>query len=160
MKALQNHTFARPAILRSGLTLTLLLSSAAFAPVALSDDEGSFFSPGNLLVSRAIYDIKNPPTIVPGTTVLPPNCTLAPNCVNATTTGVYPQVFNNALVDGSFGVTSKIVLDQTDTLGFLINSIEVPNSSQRGIFPNSDQTVTSFSSKSELALNLSTDKRS
>jgi hypothetical protein len=33
----------------------------------------------------------------------------------------------------------------------------VPNSGQDGVPPTKDQTVTSFSSKSELALNLSTD---
>ena len=43
--------------------------------------------------------------------------------------------------------------------GFVIDSLEVPNSSQRGISGASDQLVTSFSSKSELALNLSTDRQ-
>lgn len=43
--------------------------------------------------------------------------------------------------------------------GFVINSLEVPNSSERGITAASDQMVTSFSSKSELALNLSNDGR-
>jgi hypothetical protein len=66
-------------------------------------------------------------------------------------------VWNNDLVDGSFGLTSKIVLDQITTGGFLVNSIEVPNSSDSQVTSNSDQMVTSFSSKSELALNLSTD---
>jgi len=54
-------------------------------------------------------------------------------------------VFNNALVDGSFGVTSKIYLAQMTPDGFPLGTIEVPSS----------QIVTSFSSKSELALNLS-----
>jgi hypothetical protein len=39
----------------------------------------------------------------------------------------------------------------------LITSLEVPNTSQNGVPPTKDQMVTSFSSKSELALNLSTD---
>jgi hypothetical protein len=42
--------------------------------------------------------------------------------------------------------------------GQVISSLEVPNSSDIGIKSNSDQMVTSFSSKSEVALNLSTDK--
>ncbi|HEX7159025.1 MAG TPA: hypothetical protein VF214_08435, partial [Edaphobacter sp.] len=71
--------------------------------------------------------------------------------------GTYPSVFNNNLNDGSFGLTSTIFLDQITPSGWLINSIEVPNSSQHHINANSDQLVTSFSSKSELALNLSTD---
>src|SRR5499427_7615609 len=43
------------------------------------------------------------------------------------------------------------------TSGALVNSLVVPNSSQNGVLPKTDQMVTSFSSKSELALNLSTD---
>jgi hypothetical protein len=38
-----------------------------------------------------------------------------------------------------------------------VNSLEVPNSAQYGVAPVKSQVVTSFSSKSELALNLSTD---
>lgn len=59
----------------------------------------------------------------------------------------------------SFGITAKIYLDQITPYGWLINSLEVPNNSQRGINSKSDQLVTSFSSKSEIALNLSTDRR-
>jgi hypothetical protein len=68
--------------------------------------------------------------------------------------GTYPTVWNNNLNDGSFGLTSKIQLDQMTTGGTLLNTLEVPNSSDSGT-PGSDQMVTSFSSKSELALNLS-----
>jgi len=49
------------------------------------------------------------------------------------------------------------VLDQLTTAGALVSSLEVPNSTDAGISPSSDQMVTSFSSKSEMALNLSTD---
>jgi hypothetical protein len=38
-----------------------------------------------------------------------------------------------------------------------VNTLEVPNSSQNGVPPTKDQMVTSFSSKSEMALNLSLD---
>jgi hypothetical protein len=79
--------------------------------------------------------------------------------VQAVVDGTYPFVWNNAPVDGSFGITSKIFLDQISTTGTLINSLEVPNSSQNGVPPTKDQMVTSFSSKSEMALNLSTDGR-
>ena len=57
--------------------------------------------------------------------------------------------------DASFGVTSKILLDQLTPWGARIDTLEVPNSSQWGINRRDDQMVTSFSSKSELALNLS-----
>jgi len=100
------------------------------------------------------YD-NNPNNVVVGMP-LPPGCAPA-NCVTATANGTYPYVFNNALVDSSFGITAKIILDQ---LGISINSLEVPNSSQNGVPPTKDQMVTSFSSKSELALDLSTDAQS
>jgi hypothetical protein len=67
-------------------------------------------------------------------------------------------VWNNNQYDGSFGVTSKIVLDQLTPSGRQINSLEVPSSSERRVPRNGDPIVTSFSSKSELALNLSTDR--
>ncbi len=70
----------------------------------------------------------------------------------------YPQVFNNDLVDANFGITEPIFLDQiaatTSLVTSPISTIEVPNSDTN---PSGDQLVTSFSSKSELALNQSTD---
>jgi len=102
--------------------------------------------PGNLLVSESYYTPD--PAIVAGQTQLPPGCT-AGNCVTATAGGSYPQVFNNALADGSFGVTSRILLAEMTPGGFPLGTIEVPSS----------ELVTSFSSKSELALNLSPDGR-
>jgi hypothetical protein len=59
-------------------------------------------------------------------------------------------VFNNDGPDGSFGVTSPIFLDSITSDGFLLGTLPIP----------SDQIVTSFSSKSELALNRSTDGKS
>jgi hypothetical protein len=52
-------------------------------------------------------------------------------------------------VDGSFGVTSRIFLAEMTPWGRPLGTIEVP----------ADELVTSFSSKSELALNLSPDGR-
>jgi hypothetical protein len=111
--------------------------------------------PGNLLVSRSVYE----PTskLTAGSTELPPGCTTG--CVTATAGGAYPQVWNNVLADESFGVTSKVLLDQLTPSGFPVSTIEVPNSVQHGIATGADQMVTSFSSKSELALNLSTGGR-
>jgi hypothetical protein len=141
------------------LTLATALV-AGLAPHAQGD--GAFFSPGNLVVSRSVYD-NNPNNIAVGT-VLPPNCaSTAVGCgtppVTATSDGTYPFVWNNALADPSFGVTSKIMLDQITPSGTLVTTLEVPNSSLKGVPPTKDQMVTSFSSKSELALNLSTDHR-
>jgi hypothetical protein len=107
----------------------------------------SFLLPGNLLVSRSVYTA-SPGIIKPGTTVLPPGCTSG--CAVATASGAYPQVFNNVLADPSFGVTSPVYLDQMTPSGRVLSSLRVPSAG--GL-------VTSFSSKSELALNLSTSGR-
>src|SRR6202035_116869 len=90
---------------------------------------------------------------------LPPNCSLAncPTPVTAVVGSAYPLVWNIDTVDGSFGITSKIFLDQMTPSGLVFASLEAPNSSQNGVPPTKDQMVTSFSSKSEVALNLSTD---
>jgi hypothetical protein len=137
---------------------TLMAAMPATAQHSKNNRGGFFFYPGNLVVSRSVYD-NNPNNVQVGET-LPPNCASTQGgCAGpATYNGIYPFVFNNNLVDGSFGVTSKMYLDQMFPLfDFVINSLEVPNSSERGINNGSDQMVTSFSSKSELALNLSTD---
>ena len=98
----------------------------------------------DLLVSTARFREAD---IQPGVTVLPPGCTAG--CATATADGAYPYVFNNDLVDSSFGVAAPIVLDQLTPHGTLVSRQKVPT----------DQLVTSFSSKSELALNLSTSGR-
>jgi hypothetical protein len=118
------------------------------------DRGGEHFLRGNLVVSRSVYD-NRASNVVPGGTILPPNCTTG--CAVASADGTYPGVWNNDLVDSSFGITSKIFLDQITPSGALVNTLEVPNSSRHGVPSKKDQMVTSFSSKSELALNLSTD---
>jgi hypothetical protein len=119
-----------------------------------------YFSPGNLVVSRSVYD--NDPNNIQVGEMLPPNCdkTQGGCSPGATNDGTYPTVWNNALSDGSFGITSKIFLDQMTTSGSLVTSLEVPNSSQDRVPTSKDQMVTSFSSKSELAVNLSLDHQS
>ena len=72
----------------------------------------------------------------------------------ATNDGTYPGVFENAKVDGSFGVTSRLILRQyflsrDNRSAFLVNTLNVTDRTGNSI-------STSFSSKSELALNLST----
>ena len=121
------------------------------------DDHNFHFTQGNLVVSRSVYD-DSAVNITAGTTQLPPGCTTG-NCVTAIADGIYPYVFNNNTVDGSFGVTSKILLDEVSPNdGHVVGSLQVPNSLQEGA-EGKDQMVTSFSSKSEIALNLSTDRR-
>ncbi|MGD0198266.1 MAG: hypothetical protein ABSC56_10235 [Solirubrobacteraceae bacterium] len=140
----------RGRLLAAGVSATLAIT----AIVATAEGDVPFGGPGqpqlypnNLLIARSVYA---EPSITAGATgvtgtLLPPNCTSA--CGHANTDGTYPQVFNNDEADGSFGITSPIFLDQVDpNSGRLLNTITVPTS----------DVVTSFSSKSELALNLST----
>jgi hypothetical protein len=139
------------------LTKRVLMCAAVLTAGALGASAQTFFQPGNLVVSRSVYD-NNPNNVKVGQ-ILPPNCqNTQGGCSGpATYDGTYPTVWNNALVDGSFGVTSKILLDQYTTAGSLVNTLEVPNSRSIGSALLFDQLVTSFSSKSEVALNLSTD---
>ena len=136
---------------------TLLFLSATVIAGVIAAPAQSFFAPGNLVVSRSVYD-NNPNNVQVGQ-ILPPNCaqTTGGCSGSATNNGVYPMVFNNNLVDGSFGLTSAIYLDQYTTSGSLVNTLTVPNTRSIGTALLGDQLVTSFSSKSEMALNLSTD---
>jgi hypothetical protein len=135
------------------VVLAVAVGAAALVNVGAGSGASAYFGPGNLLLSRSVYD-NNAASVQVGQ-ALPPGCTSG--CGFATNDGTYPYVFNNDLVDGSFGITSKILLDQLTPGGSLVNTLAVPNSSQNGVPPTKDQLVTSFSSKSELALNLSTD---
>lgn len=101
------------------------------------------FIPGALIVSSSTYE-GTADTVTVGQTL--------PGGGTAVANGTYPNVFENATVDGSFGVTSPLILRQyvlsrDNRSAFLVNTLNVTD--RTGI-------VTSFSSKSELALNLST----
>ena len=112
-------------------------------------------TPGNLVVSRSVY-AGTAASVTIGQT-LPPGC--VPSTVNkvtcgaAITNGTYPYVFNNSSTDGSFGITSPLFLDELTPGGSLLNTLAVPNNTTTA----GDGMVTSFSSKSEGALHLSTD---
>ena len=99
------------------------------------------FLPGNLIVSSTTY-AGNASTVTVGQAL--------PGGGTAIADGSFPNVFSNEGPDPSFGVTSPISLLQLTTGGALVNSLAV----------NSAQMVTSFSSKSELALNISSDGKS
>jgi hypothetical protein len=144
-----------PLLLACTVAASGSLMAAANGGSAHSRDAG-YFQPGNLLVSGSVYDNK-PGTVAAGVTVLPPGCTSG--CAVATSDGSYPGVWNNDLADASFGITSPIFIDQITPSGRLVSTLHVPDGSQRGSRPAGDHLVTSFSSKSELALNLSTSGR-
>jgi hypothetical protein len=150
----------RPVLARTtALTLALTALGAGLGASAQADGGhfpppggGHSLVPGNLLVSRSVY--QNDPSLTAGATELPAGC--VSGCVLANAGGSYPEVWNNVLVDESFGVTSKIFLDQLTPSGSPVSSLQVPNSTEPGVSAGADQMITSFSSKSELALNLST----
>jgi hypothetical protein len=157
--------FQRPWIAPARTIIVFSLLAAAIPALAQESKSPNrddfFFFPGNLVVSRSVYD-NNPNNVTVGE-ILPPNCASTQGGCGAASgapyNGTYPYVWNNDTYDGSFGITSKIYLDQMFPFGFVIDSLEVPNSSEPKITPKSDQMVTSFSSKSELSLHLSTDGR-
>jgi hypothetical protein len=126
--------------------VTCVGASAAQADSWHHGHRGAVLVPGNLLVSTTDYA---PGDITAGVTQLPPQCGPTPPpapCATAVADGnEFPSVFNNSSVDAFFGVTSPVYLDELTPWGQHVATIRVPT----------DQFVTSFSSKSELALNLS-----
>jgi len=131
----------------------LILCAAALVSAQAFGQSFSGFTPNNLVVSRSVY--AGTASSVTIGQALPPNCpsTAACGTGKATDNGSFPavgstnNVWNNDTVDGSFGITSPVFLDQISPSGMPINSLAIPTS----------VVSTSFSSKSELAVNLSTD---
>jgi arylsulfatase A-like enzyme len=107
----------------------------------------SAFNKGDLIVSKSIY-AGAPSTITVGNA-------LPTTGVVATNDGTYPTVFNNNKVDANFGITAPIYLDRLTASGTFINSLNI-TAALKTQTPTLDIS-TSFPSKSELALNLSSD---
>ena len=158
-----------------GVGLIAVSLAVAFEGKLKADDHSHDrfeFVPDTLVLSRSVYSGNAasvtvgqvlPPGCIPGTVKVPTlplsaggttNVTIpaasSSGCTTAIANGTYPTVFNNDTADASFGITSPIFLDDITTDGQLINSLPIPT----------DQVVTSFSSKSEVALNRSLDGKS
>jgi hypothetical protein len=113
------------------------------------------FTAGDLLVTTGQWTTDA--DITAGSTQLPPNCATANpkfvTCGTAVAPGTYPLVFNNGTADGNFGVSQPIVLDEINPGNDqLVKKVTVPDNPANG-----DYMTTSFSSKSELSVNQSTD---
>jgi hypothetical protein len=166
-------------------TLAVLTAATAFAlaggafvnKMAADDDDHHSnhfrFAPDSLVLSKSVY-VGNASTVIAGE-ALPPGCMggatgltvqvpliaggtvgVAVPCGFASDNGEFPNdqdshnVWNNSGTDGSFGITSPIFLENITEDGWVLGTLPIPG----------DRIVTSFSSKSELALNRSVDGKS
>jgi hypothetical protein len=149
--------------------IVMVLSGVGLLAQDHTDNDKFEFKPNSLVLSRSVYEGTAgtvtigqtlPPGCVAGTITLPliagGTTTVKVKCATAVDNGEYPNVndshnvWNNDGPDGSFGVTSPIFLDNLTTEGKLLGTLPIPT----------NLVVTSFSSKSELALNRSTDGKS
>src|SRR5579863_7679226 len=115
------------------------------APIASADQP--FLLPDSLVICSSRYDrsVGAVASLTAGTTQLANTNTAT---ITAVAGNLYPEVWNNAAIDGSFGVTSPIRLWDVDARdGRVLRTLHVPT----------DQVVTSFSSKSELGLHIARD---
>ena len=104
------------------------------------------FAAGDLLVSSSTYE-GTASTVTVGQSL--------PGGGNAVTNGSFGPtgVFTNDVPDSSFGVTAPIILSELTTTGTDVEDINVT----AALAAAGDKLSTSFSSKSELALNLTPD---
>src|ERR1700761_3111182 len=125
--------------------VSLLIGCAAVSGLAHAEDDG-FLRPNTLVISSSTY-VKTG-----AVTRLDPASSTAqlPGPSIPVSNDNYVTVWNNANVDGNFGVTSPIELtDLEPQSGRVFARIQVPT----------DQVVTSFPSKSELALGFTRDEK-
>jgi hypothetical protein len=107
---------------------------------------GPVMTPNPATVNVPVLPADQPPT----TTAVPVSCGFASDNGEAPNLNDNHNVWNNATSDPNFGVSSPIVLWNLTDDGQLLDVLPVPG----------NEIVTSFSSKSELALNRSADGRS
>ena len=134
-----------PPIPARAVAIALSGSAALAALVAGSSANATtFIAPGSLLISSTTYsDVGAAAGLVAGSTVLPGSKAGKPS--KATASGAFLSVFNNETPDPAFGVTSAIkIQDLSANSGAVLNSLAID--------PNI--VSTSFSSKSELSLNI------
>jgi hypothetical protein len=104
---------------------------------------------GTLLTTESVY-VGKPKTVVVGQPL--PNS----NGAVAIANGTYPSVFANDSVDGNFGITSPIYLT-AETATFDKTGVRLRGPGSEVNITDLTGISTSFSSKSELEVNLSTD---
>ena len=104
---MQQHSNSRRTIhtlAQATTVLSIALATLAAGAQQQGHNENAHFSPGNLVVSRSVYD-NNAANVKVGT-ILPPNCASTQGGCGASTgapaNGTYPFVFNNVIYDASF----------------------------------------------------------
>jgi hypothetical protein len=141
----------------SAVSLLVGCGAAVATNVSLADD--AFLKPNTLVISSSTYvnsqgAVAN---LVPGTQLPGKGLTLdshghvtaTGSTVSASSGNDYVTVWGNEVPDASFGVTSPITLTDIEPhSGHVFATLPVPT----------DQVVTSFSSKSELALHYTRDE--
>ncbi len=130
-------------------TRALLLSGLALGALTAAAPAQAFtFTAGDLVVSSSTYT-GTASTVTVGQT------TPGSGTKTAVADGTFPTVFNNSTIDGSFGVSSPLFLNQYNIGG----TEAAPTISANGVYNVTAATgvATSFASKSEGALNLSPD---
>lgn len=123
------------------IAIRAALSGSFVFVVAPSSAFADAFQAGNIIFSETDY-VGTASTVTVGQA-------LSGGTV-ATNDGTFPNVFKNEAADASFGVTSPIYLKQMTSSGVVTSSYAV----------DSNLINSSFASKSELALNVSTDGKS
>ncbi|HVV16461.1 MAG TPA: hypothetical protein VHH90_04595 [Polyangia bacterium] len=119
---------------------------AATASVVITCEPSTLLVPHSLVISTSTYD--RTVGAVASLTVGTKLAGTATATSSATTGNNYVTVWNNELVDSSFGVTSPIQITDIDPSSKqVLSRVTVPT----------DQVVTSFPSKSELGLHITTD---
>jgi hypothetical protein len=127
---------------------SLVLSKSVYAGNASTVIAGEALPPG--CMGGATGLTVQVPLIAGGTTPVAVPCGFASDNGEAPNDQDTHNVWNNSGSDGSFGITSPIFLENITEDGWVLGTLPIP----------SDRIVTSFSSKSELALNLSVDGKS
>jgi hypothetical protein len=129
--------------IRSSALILIGCGASAATSLALADD--AFLKPNTLVISSSTYEKTGAVTTL---NPLGDTAQLAGPSVPVSDDN-YVTVWNNASVDANFGVTSPINLtDIEPQSGHVFGTLQVPT----------DQVVTSFPSKSELALNFTRDR--
>jgi hypothetical protein len=136
------------------VTLTVSVSDGDQTPgcpdslsLVIMCEPGTLLVSGSLVISTSAYD-RTHGALASLTAGMTPLAGSATATATAVAGNAYPTVWTNESVDGSFGVTSPIqIIDFNPSTSTVLSKVTVPT----------DQVVTSFPSKSELGLHLTSD---